>query len=50
VAGWVFVCAGAGCDVEDPLADAGAVCACEEPVEVLGDVVVDAEGVEPDGV
>jgi hypothetical protein len=49
--GWLFVCAWDGCDVEDPLGDAGAVvCACGELVEVLGEVVVDAEGVEADGV
>jgi hypothetical protein len=50
LAGWVFVCAWAGCDVEEPLGDAGAVvCACGELVEVPGDVVADAEGVEADG-
>ncbi len=49
--GCLFVCAWDGCDVEDPLGDAGAVvCACGEPAEVLGDVVVDVEGVEADGV
>lgn len=48
---WLPVCAWVGWEVEAPLEDPGAVvCACGEDVEVLGEVVVEADGVEADGV